>query len=77
MAQISTMPIGIAPEEWAARLRTDLSTDDIPQWTPDSTWQEWARRVCNQSSTVRGAAPFPEQFATFEEWATRVFEATN
>jgi len=71
------MPTGLTPEQWAAQLRIDFSTDDIPQWTPDLTWVQWARIVYNQSATLRGAAPSPEQFGTFEEWAERVFQATN
>lgn len=76
VARAIVLPIGIEPEEWAARLRIDWSQDDVPQWTPGMTWQEWGTRLINQSTALRGAAPRPDQFNNFEEWALRVFDAT-
>jgi len=78
MGQFATvMPIGLTPQEWAAQLRIDWSQDLIPQWTPDMPWREWACAVVAQSTALRGSAPNPYQFATFEDWALRVFQVTN
>lgn len=73
----TVLPYGISPEEWAAQLRIDWSDDDVPQWTPDMTWKDWARRLVNQNTALRGAAPLPDHFAHFEDWAMRVFQTTN
>lgn len=71
------LPVGLTPEEWAHQLRIDWSQDDVPEWGPMTDWKEWGRRLVNQNTALRGAAPFPDQFATFEEWAMRVFQTTN
>jgi len=70
------VPIGIDPRDWAAQLRIDWSGDDVPQWTDDMDWKDWGRRLVVQSTALRGAAPLPDQFDNFEDWALRVFDAT-
>ena len=78
MIQFATvMPIGLTPQEWADQLRVDWSTDNIPQWMPGTSWQQWAASVVAQNTALRGGAPNPYQFATFEDWALRVFQVTN
>lgn len=73
----NTSPVGLSPEAWAAALRIDWSQDYVPEYEPGKDWREWATRLIADNLALQGAAPDPLGFATFEEWAIRVFEATS
>lgn len=73
----TTSPVGMTVAEWAAALRVDWSQAYVPEYLPDSDWQGWGTRLISENIALQGGAPDPSGFASFEEWAVRVFEATS
>jgi hypothetical protein len=60
-------------KKWADSLIIDFPTDNIPILLDETKWKEWGNMLVQENSFSRNAAPGPQGYAAWPEWAMAVF----
>lgn len=72
MPPLAVMPKGLTLQDWSAQLRIDVS-ETVPIYM-GGDWQDWARSCLAIDAFQKSAAPRPEYYEKWEDWAERVFQ---
>lgn len=67
-------PTGIDFNTWFYSLTTDFPDDTIPKAADESMWREVCNIVAGSPTFVRAGVPRTNNFETWRDWASRVYQ---
>lgn len=71
---MSISPVaGISLERWAESLTNDFPRDIIPRTTGEDSWRSWGNIVASSPTFAAAGVPLTDSFATWREWAERLY----
>lgn len=70
-------PRGMDAIYWAATLKRNITTDVLPTLLEPDDWQPWAAQVMSSPVFADALAPWPNQYADWNDWAMALWLATG